>query len=134
MVNAGHDWATSRWLKYFSLLVYFNSVPAAVAAFVTGLSMGVLTSLRILPHFAWMPLCEHVVPVLVFFFWQEFLQLIGKTRMVFLDCACIPQHDEALKAQCVRGLASFLGRSNKLVVLWSPRYFRRSWARFACYL
>ena len=42
------------------------------------------------------------------------------------DCLCIPQHDDVLKEQCVRGLANFLGKSDKLVVLWSPRYFRRA--------
>ena len=31
-----HDWATSRWLKLLSLLIIFNSKPAAVATFLAG--------------------------------------------------------------------------------------------------
>ena len=48
----------------------------------------------------------------------------------------IPQHDEGLKSQCIYGLASFLKRSDTLLVLWSPRYCTRLWCMYelGCFL
>ena len=40
---------------------------------------------------------------------------------------CIPQDDAEKKSQCIYGLASFLNKSDDLIVLWSPRYFSRLW-------
>ncbi|CAE7566661.1 unnamed protein product [Symbiodinium natans] len=125
-----HDWATNRWLKYFSLLVHFNGVPAAVAALIAGIGLGLLITLGLVPHSSWMPFLAHLLPVLVLLFWQDIRRVVFQARMVFLDCACIPQGDDALKAQCIRGLVSFLNRSEKLIVLWSPRYFRRIWCAY----
>ncbi|CAK9024497.1 unnamed protein product [Durusdinium trenchii] len=41
-----HDWKTSRWLKTLTLLVYFNSVPAAVASLLMCILICLLISQR----------------------------------------------------------------------------------------
>ena len=38
-----HDWRTSGRLKYVSLLIVFNGVPAALSSFVVSTCLGVLT-------------------------------------------------------------------------------------------
>jgi len=49
---------------------------------------------------------------------------------VFFDKLCIAQHDEKLKIKSVYGLASFLNHSDRLLILWSPRYFSRIWCAY----
>jgi hypothetical protein len=49
---------------------------------------------------------------------------------VFLDCACINQVDASKKMAGIGNLASFLGSSSTLLVLWDERYFTRLWC---CY-
>lgn len=68
-------------------------------------------------------------------FWQhvrDFFQL----RLFFLDGLCIPQHDDEQKTKCIYGLASFLDRSDTLLMLWSPRYSTRLWCMYeiGCFL
>lgn len=46
---------------------------------------------------------------------------------MFVDKLCIAQHDPALKAKGIRGLSTFLDRSEELTILWSSRYFTRLW-------
>ena len=46
-------------------------------------------------------------------------------QLVFLDKLCIPQDDEQVKEECILGLAGYLKASEKLVILWSERYFQR---------
>jgi len=48
----------------------------------------------------------------------------------WLDKLCIHQSDEALKGEAIRAVPSFLGRSDRLVVLSSERYFERLWCCF----
>jgi len=48
----------------------------------------------------------------------------------FLDCACIHQTDAANKMLGVSNLASFLGVSDEMVILWDPLYFTRGWCGY----
>ena len=65
--------------------------------------------------------------VFVFFlcFWQSLRSVSRRPLVVFLDKLCIAQHDPALKAKGIRGLSTFLDRSEELTILWSARYFTR---------
>eukprot|EP00435_Cladocopium_sp_Y103_P059843 s49_g21.t1 len=130
-----HDWGTSGRMKYFSLLMFFNSKASAVLTFLCSSVLGVLCGLEILPKTVWWLILGHIVSLLTFFFWQHVRDLF-KLRLVFLDRLCIPQQDEELKSQCIYGLASFLERSDTLLVLWSPRYCTRLWCMYeiGCFL
>lgn len=122
-----HDWQTSWWMKYLSLVIYFNGRAAAIATFLFGVFFGILGLLEIVPLTIWWTILGHVLGLLVLFFWQHVRELVCNARFCFLDRMCIPQDDPEKKSQCIYGLASFLNKSDYLVVLWSPRYFSRLW-------
>ncbi|CAE7230469.1 unnamed protein product [Symbiodinium natans] len=124
-----HDWATSRWLKLAALLVIFNSRAAAVSTLVASVLAGLMRAWGILPDEAWTVVIGYGTFFVFFCFWQR-IRAAWKPRTVFLDKLCIAQHDAALKEQGIMGLAAFLDRSEKLTVLWSPRYFQRLWCMF----
>ena len=63
--------------------------------------------------------------IVVFLFWPNIRDLVLQPQVAFLDKLCIPQDDETLKNECILGLAGYLRVSQKLVILWSERYFRR---------
>ena len=128
-----HDWETSRWMKYLSLVIYFSRA-AATATCVTSLALGVLGAWTrdmpdgwILPRTAWWTVLGHVVGIMFLLFWQHLREIFWGARFGFLDRLCIPQDDPEKKSQCVYALASFLNKSDDLIVLWSPRYCRRLW-------
>ncbi|CAE7395678.1 AND1 [Symbiodinium sp. CCMP2456] len=127
-----HEWQTGRWSKHLSLLVTFNGLPAAIAGFVSSLAMGAFSLLGVLPksYRPWLPVWGYTVSLAVFFFWQHLRQLFVGPKIAFIDSVCIPQDDEVLKARCIQGLGTFLERSEQLVVLWSPNYFRRVWCSY----
>ena len=131
-----HDWGTSGWMKYFSLLIFFNSWASALVTFIFSIVIGVLCGWDILPKTAWWTLLCHLVSLLVLFFWQHLKDVCKQRTLVFLDSLCIPQHDDAVKSECISGLASFLERSDTLLVLWSPRYCTRLWCMYeiGCFL
>ena len=124
-----HDWGTSRWLKLTALLVIFNSRAAAVGTLAVSVLSGILRASGILPDGSWAVATGYLTFFIFFCFWQR-IRAVFKPRMVFLDKLCIAQHDAALKEQGIMGLAAFLDRSEKLTVLWSPRYFQRLWCTY----
>ena len=125
-----HDWGTSRWLKYLTLLVFFNSWPAALASFFAGIMFSVLKVLGMLGDSGWWIILQHALAMFVLFFWQNARRLFRPAPLAFLDRLCIPQDDDDVKNRCIYGLASFLNHSENLVVLWSPRYFSRLWCTY----
>lgn len=130
-----HDWGTSGWMKYFSLLIFFNSRASALVTFVSSSLLGVLSGMELLPKTVWWLILGQLVALVVLFFWQHLRDVFSRERL-FVDSLCIPQHDEGLKSQCIYGLASFLKRSDTLLVLWSPRYCTRLWCMYelGCFL
>jgi len=128
-----HDWETSRFLKWLTLLVMFNSHAAAISMLiVTGLiSMCAAFGGEGVPQ--WLLPCLPLFPMLTYvvilIFWQK-IRSRWKEPMVFLDRLCIAQHDMALKEQGIRGLGCFLSKSRNLTILWSGRYFSRLWCLY----
>ncbi|CAE7217559.1 unnamed protein product, partial [Symbiodinium pilosum] len=89
----------------------------------------------LLPYTAWWMVLGHAIGFFMLVFWQHIREL-WQQRLTFLDRLCIPQDDAEKKSQCIYGLASFLNKSDDLIVLWSPRYFSRLWCTYeiACFL
>ena len=122
-----HDWKTSRLSKTVALLVVFNSIPAAWASFLFTLLSSGLVMFDLFPG-GW-PLASGSC-CCVFYgclcFWQRIRRLLRcRNILVFLDRLCIAQDDEQLRQAGILGLAAFLSRSRKLVILWSPQYCSR---------
>ncbi|CAJ1442038.1 unnamed protein product [Effrenium voratum] len=125
-----HDWQTSRLDKVLSLLVAFNFRAVFIATtFVSGLA-GVARVYGLLINHWTSIFLGYATFVLTLCFWQQIRGLFGKSRLVFLDCLCIPQHDEALKRQGILGLAAFLQSSERLTILWSQHWISRLWCVF----
>ncbi|CAJ1328104.1 unnamed protein product [Effrenium voratum] len=122
-----HEWASSRWLKLFTLLMVFNSGPAFWACLFVSLAVGLGRACEVLPNELWTAALGHLTFFVVFAFYQRIRLLFARPLMVFLDKLCIAQHDEELKSKGILGLPTFLLKSKKLLVLWTPRYCSRLW-------
>eukprot|EP00438_Fugacium_kawagutii_P008704 Skav236564 [mRNA] locus=scaffold1066:460086:461324:- [translate_table: standard] len=111
------------------MLVYFNSMPAAVASGLATVVVGLLIVFKCVDGWLTCTLAVHGTYWFVFVLWQN-IRCLYKKNFVFLDRVCIAQHDANLKTQGILGLGGFLSKSRRLVVLWSPRYFTRLWTAF----
>ncbi len=127
-----HDWQTGRWQKTLSLLLIFNSLPAAFAAVLVSFVTSGLLLLERLPGGWWTAsLLTYVVYFCFLCFWQRIRRaLCCSVPLVFVDRLCIAQGDPGLKNQGILGLAGFLSKSKRLLVLWSPNTFTRLWCTF----
>ena len=102
------------------------------------------------PHFRTPPyIIGHYIIFSIYHIWSQsldfFPQVLGLSARLVVgnqDRLCIAQHDMALKEQGIRGLGSFLEKSQNLTILWSGRYFSRltlgrkpwsHWVRSASY-
>ena len=117
-----HDWASSRWLKFVSLLMIFNSGPAFAISFLVSVLVGTLRAYRVIPDQAWTLSVIYVVYFTIFLFWQRIRAILCRPLVVFLDKLCVAQHDEDLKQEGIQSLGAFLLSSRELVVLLSPQY------------
>eukprot|EP00438_Fugacium_kawagutii_P013720 Skav229303 [mRNA] locus=scaffold2942:28557:30092:+ [translate_table: standard] len=122
-----HDWHTSRWLKYGSLLLFFNAKAAAVATLVVSVVLGVLIQCQVVLLGEWAIAIGYLTFIVVLLFWQNIRGLFLKPRLAFLDKLTIDQEDEEVKETCILGLAGFLKCSRQLVVLFSESYIDRVW-------
>lgn len=125
-----HDWGTSQWLKFLSLLIHFNCRAAAAATFIGSLICGILAAMGILPVSPWTASLGYGVFFLFLVYWQHIRRFFRFPIIVFFDKLCISQDQEDLKLKSIYGLASFLDRSDELVILWSETYFSRLWCTY----
>ena len=129
-IFVSHDWQTSRWLKYASLLVLLNSRAAALATLVVSLALGLLVAYQALPNYSLSMSIGYLTFAVFFLFWQHIRDIFLTPKLAFLDKLCIPQDDEKVKEKCILGLAGFLKRSRKLVILFSELYIGRLWCTY----
>ncbi|CAE7888048.1 unnamed protein product [Symbiodinium microadriaticum] len=125
-----HEWASSRWLKFLSLLMIFNSKPAFAISFLVSVLVGTLRACRVIPDQTWTVSIVHAVYFTIFLFWQRIRAIFCRPLVVFLDKLCVAQHDEELKQEGIQSLGAFLLSSRELVVLLSPQYLSRLWCVF----
>eukprot|EP00929_Paragymnodinium_shiwhaense_P079328 TRINITY_DN41296_c0_g1_i1.p1 TRINITY_DN41296_c0_g1~~TRINITY_DN41296_c0_g1_i1.p1 ORF type:complete len:574 (-),score=65.26 TRINITY_DN41296_c0_g1_i1:193-1914(-) len=140
-----HDWATPWYAKLLALYYCYNWTPAVLSgclvAFLGHLTHFLLDSINhshgpqeeggIEQKYKmglWPVWMGSVTFLIVLFFRQRLM--LSPQKCVFLDKLCIHQTNDALKKQGILGLGAFLRRSQRLVVLWSPRYFTRLWCTY----
>eukprot|EP00929_Paragymnodinium_shiwhaense_P024457 TRINITY_DN15036_c0_g4_i2.p1 TRINITY_DN15036_c0_g4~~TRINITY_DN15036_c0_g4_i2.p1 ORF type:complete len:731 (+),score=36.53 TRINITY_DN15036_c0_g4_i2:184-2376(+) len=146
-----HDWQTPRGPKTLTLLFYKNMwaavilsclsaalCPAAMRAVGIGLSerdavyqtaCGDMPAPR--PYSLGSIIVATLVFVCVFAFGQRLRNLCYSAPcMIFLDKLCIHQTDSRKKSAGILGLAAWLAVSDKMVILWSERYFTRLWCTY----
>mmetsp|Transcript_96875 Transcript_96875/g.172421 ORF Transcript_96875/g.172421 Transcript_96875/m.172421 type:complete len:638 (+) Transcript_96875:110-2023(+) len=144
-----HDWESPGWLKFLTLCLFYNKVPACIGAVAVGAAILAVQLVGVTVEYlepetsggaSSTRLCTIVCPmvyVTLLLFWQSLRRRLGRRkRIVFVDKMCVNQADEAMKSEGIRSLGGFLRKSSRLVVLWSPRYFTRLWCIYeiACWL
>ena len=137
-VFLSHDWETSRWMKLWALLLCFNSKAAALASLLWSICVGVVKAQlgeNVLKSSVW-TFSSYLVFLTVLCFWQRIRLCFCSPWMIFLDKLCIHQENDELKQKGILGLGAFVRKSDKLLVLWSKRTFRRLWCAYeiACFL
>eukprot|EP00929_Paragymnodinium_shiwhaense_P021478 TRINITY_DN14002_c0_g1_i1.p1 TRINITY_DN14002_c0_g1~~TRINITY_DN14002_c0_g1_i1.p1 ORF type:complete len:554 (-),score=23.77 TRINITY_DN14002_c0_g1_i1:20-1681(-) len=126
-----HDWQTARFAKLAALCVVYNlrAVVFVMTILVAILNLLVLV-LDINVHHKVFDLFYPFLFALLLLEWQRLARFAQAERMVFVDKLCIDQANDATKRECILGLAGFLNFTQRLVILWSPRYFSRLWCAY----
>eukprot|EP00929_Paragymnodinium_shiwhaense_P039611 TRINITY_DN207_c0_g2_i4.p1 TRINITY_DN207_c0_g2~~TRINITY_DN207_c0_g2_i4.p1 ORF type:complete len:779 (-),score=141.92 TRINITY_DN207_c0_g2_i4:202-2538(-) len=154
-----HDWRSSRFSKLLALCVEFNARLALVTTILVFSLLSILRGIFDVNTWilrSEMPLFEEVISPgtmgctsaevetfslvfgMLFFsalvlFWQSIrsrLFRLPNKDYVFLDKLCIDQEDVEAKQLGIYGLAAFIRHSERMLVLWTPRYFTRLWCTY----
>jgi len=133
-----HNWVVPRWKKFVALTFHMNFNIAAVlwcSLFLLPFLLIALSPFRLMDSPAWREGFGQTVriggiPCLLLLL--VFVRSIPGFRRisdpsVFLDKACIPQHDQILQRRGIRKLGAFLAKSESMVVLYSDTYLLRLW-------
>jgi len=150
-----HNWSTPRELKFLALALRFNFNKAVWAMCVTcavcigAVGTGTMSDFETLDvgfdldgfnSSAHGNVCLFLGLTVFWgtiFFGHEldFLRR-GKGHYIFLDKTCIHQTDMSLKNEGIESLGAFLANSDKLIILYSPLYFKKIWTVYevACFL
>eukprot|EP00929_Paragymnodinium_shiwhaense_P072852 TRINITY_DN36996_c0_g1_i2.p1 TRINITY_DN36996_c0_g1~~TRINITY_DN36996_c0_g1_i2.p1 ORF type:complete len:546 (+),score=50.02 TRINITY_DN36996_c0_g1_i2:95-1639(+) len=132
-----HDWKTGRYSKFFALCYVYNRDAAVCASMSAGLLLGLMSC----PAIAGFPsetfdidplsiICPLVFFLVLTTWHRPSATFLKAPRVAFLDKLCIDQHNQERKSAGILGLAAFLKHSERLVILWSPRYFTRLWCAY----
>lgn len=152
-----HEWMTGRTVKFLALCLVCNLHAAIFASCAVGVIGGVLEldQIAVLPKLEQLQFlaedhaivsyticgrdyvfrrgfwCELLCPcafTLVFFFWQRIRSLLmRRPLMLFVDRLCVHQGDDRMKTGGIRAMTKFLRKSDRMVIMWSPRFFTRLW-------
>eukprot|EP00929_Paragymnodinium_shiwhaense_P028911 TRINITY_DN16681_c0_g1_i1.p1 TRINITY_DN16681_c0_g1~~TRINITY_DN16681_c0_g1_i1.p1 ORF type:complete len:786 (-),score=111.11 TRINITY_DN16681_c0_g1_i1:470-2827(-) len=142
-----HDWRTGRWQKFIAICFIYNSKAAFAASVVLAMLIVILQlpAVNLLPRGVELDLdegsrgtipmqCSLFCPLVFFsvlFGFQRIKRLLGfSPQVAFVDKLCINQVDEEKKTAGILGLAAFLVKSRRMVLLWSPTYFSRLWCTY----
>ncbi|CAE7747123.1 PRN1 [Symbiodinium pilosum] len=114
-----HSWRTKVWVKYASILLLANGLPAFLVGTLAALVAGGLSAAR----YVWCTPAGTLAYYLTLLLWR-------RKKKVFLDIACINQEDGGLKAEGLISMGAFLKRSKSFLVLWDSTYVSRLWCMF----
>mmetsp|Transcript_39732 Transcript_39732/g.91864 ORF Transcript_39732/g.91864 Transcript_39732/m.91864 type:complete len:526 (+) Transcript_39732:79-1656(+) len=128
-----HSWHACWWMKYLTLLYYFNALPATLSALFAALLWCTLQQSfgceGILSWRGFIP--GSVVYFVCLFSWHHIRAMLRAFRVsLFLDKVCINQKDPARKAQGINAIGGILNKSHMLLVAWDRTYFTRLWCSF----
>lgn len=140
-----HSWSAPWFSKFVTLSFHFNFWIATIVSFIC-ISTFLALGLVFIDHTVWDEIRESVNPSLIFvaigvltfmpalMFGSELVacfKCFNSTRTrCFLDKCCINQTDPVLKRRGIEALGVFLARSDVLLILWSPDYFKRLWCAY----
>ncbi|CAK0840918.1 unnamed protein product [Prorocentrum cordatum] len=135
-------------VKLLTLAVYFNGVPALCASFAVGVLVLTLQVTGVLvqrkkperflaagveyeeAHGVWCFPAGICTFFFVLLYWQVCRECVLQPLYVFVDKMCINQRDPVQKERGVHSLGGFLHKSDRMIMLCTPRYFSRMWCAF----
>lgn len=133
-----HNWSVQRYKKFLALCLHFNIPIAAVTTCIAMVIFGVLSTLGYFPTFPVARsrhpegICCRLVCVPIFIlsilFCRDVLHLVRiRGPVVFLDKTCIHQEDESIQRMGIEKLAAFMGKSDRLLILYTDVYLCKLW-------
>eukprot|EP00438_Fugacium_kawagutii_P023143 Skav208952 [mRNA] locus=scaffold1580:136359:137930:- [translate_table: standard] len=132
-----HCWQDERFAKVIALYIHQNLMMAMIVSSIVAICLATLTWLKVLPvkaandgisvdHFPW-ALCGGMMTFFYVLFTWHHISFFVRPSIYFLDKFCVHQGDDDLKAQGVQAFASFVARSDCMLLLWTTQYFTRLW-------
>lgn len=143
-----HCWLDGRWTKFVAICFTHNGDQAFLATIVWSMLVFMLQIRGILPLLwrkswstpgandldldvgCWCFFSSPFVYVIILLWWQSIAERFRRPFYVFLDKLCIHQTDDHLRCLGILGIGGILNSSEKMIVLWSPKYFYRLWCIF----
>mmetsp|Transcript_9301 Transcript_9301/g.21848 ORF Transcript_9301/g.21848 Transcript_9301/m.21848 type:complete len:536 (-) Transcript_9301:187-1794(-) len=138
-----HSWHTWWFLKYLTLLYYFNAVPAVSLTFLASVCFttylwqsgcgeeqsghGADFDPGIRP---WCQVIGSVVFIATLLTWHHVVAALRIGPRIFLDKVCIHQTDSALKLKGIKSIGAILANSKMMLVTWDRTYFERLWCTY----
>mmetsp|Transcript_92580 Transcript_92580/g.257882 ORF Transcript_92580/g.257882 Transcript_92580/m.257882 type:complete len:586 (-) Transcript_92580:19-1776(-) len=137
-----HSWHDSARAKFMVLSLYYNALPASVISIAVAFFAFLLRLFGHLPvwtkvtyagvkgaHASWSLAAGTLSFYVSLQLWHHMPAWLAgsRKRAVFFDKLCVHQGDPHLKESGIRSLAAFINHADRLLILWSPRYFRRLW-------
>jgi len=125
-----------RFLKFLSLAVYFNSVPAALGSAAVLIITLSVTSLLPLPVIVFDSHTQAIVsrifciPIFlcVLFWYRDVCHALGiQGCLAFLDKTCIHQVDKAIQRLGIEKLGAYLYGSKAMIILYTDSYLQKLW-------
>eukprot|EP00930_Biecheleria_cincta_P029238 TRINITY_DN20354_c0_g1_i1.p1 TRINITY_DN20354_c0_g1~~TRINITY_DN20354_c0_g1_i1.p1 ORF type:complete len:404 (+),score=36.98 TRINITY_DN20354_c0_g1_i1:285-1496(+) len=118
----------SRMDKYIALVIHMNLWGATACSVIFASAAACLQWYDHLPrHGPWCLATGYLSFLVGLATWHRLPAVSRLQGSFFLDKLCIHQTNQAMKKKGTESFASFLKRSEKMLMLWSPNYFKRLW-------
>eukprot|EP00439_Symbiodinium_sp_Y106_P072143 s901_g13.t1 len=134
-----HCWRDTRLPKLLALWIHSNIGGAICMSLVVSIALALLVSQKVIPSapsglgvratrgLPWCLFFGSLTFVVSLVNWHHLRAACGFRRTYFMDKFCVHQGDPDLKRRGVASFAAFIGKSQRMLLLWSPQYFTRLW-------
>eukprot|EP00928_Gymnodinium_smaydae_P082520 TRINITY_DN65859_c0_g1_i1.p1 TRINITY_DN65859_c0_g1~~TRINITY_DN65859_c0_g1_i1.p1 ORF type:complete len:534 (-),score=42.93 TRINITY_DN65859_c0_g1_i1:295-1896(-) len=137
-----HSWGASGWAKYRALCLFYNGIAAAAISCLAASLACIVSIVYPLPGFYipygkekfadYSPLCLTVGTLtflLILETWHRMPAFLNgnKNTSIFFDKLCVHQYDHELKLAGINSFAAVIAKSERIILLWSGKYFQRLW-------
>ncbi|OLP93290.1 hypothetical protein AK812_SmicGene24831 [Symbiodinium microadriaticum] len=134
-----HCWRDTRLPKLLALWIHSNIGGAICMSLLVGFALAMLVWQKVIPStpagldgvgsrgLPWCLIFGSLTFAVSLVNWHHLRAACGFRRTYFMDKFCVHQGDPDLKRRGVASFAAFIGKSQRMLLLWSPQYFTRLW-------